>query len=190
MKTSAMKKAWFGALAGTPLGTVWAAVSEAGLVAVDFQEDNAIKDDAVADDAIINGGGKLIERLHRMGFEKVEHDPERVSAALEQIGEYLAGTRREFDLPIDWAVQTPFQQEALRATLAIPYGQVSTYGELARGLGRPRAARAVGRAEATNPLPLVIPCHRVLGSDGALHGYGAGRGLETKAWLLKLEGRI
>ncbi len=90
---------------------------------------------------------------------------------------------------IDWSVLTPFQQKVLQATLAIPYGQTRTYAEIAQQVGKPRAARAVGRAEATNPMPVVIPCHRVIGSDGKLHGYGAGEGLPTKAWLLELEGR-
>ena len=90
-------------------------------------------------------------------------------------------------MSIDWSVLTPFQERALRATYDIPYGRVKTYGEIAQLLGNPRAARAVGRAEATNPMPLVIPCHRVIGSDGGLHGYGAGEGLATKAWLLELE---
>jgi methylated-DNA-[protein]-cysteine S-methyltransferase len=115
-------------------------------------------------------------------------EPGRTASATRQIGEYLRGERREFDLPIDWTVLTPFQQRALRATYEIPYGQVATYGELARRLDQPGAARAVGRAEATNPMPLVIPCHRLIGADGGLHGYGAGVGLETKAWLLRLEG--
>ena len=81
-----------------------------------------------------------------------------------------------------------FQREALLATFAIPYGQTSTYGEIAMQIGRLRSARAVGRAEATNPMPLVIPCHRVLGSDGKLRGYGGG--LDIKKWLLRLEGAV
>ena len=72
-------------------------------------------------------------------------------------------------------------------TDAIPYGNTLTYGELAVRLGKPRAARAVGRAEATNPIPLVLPCHRVVGWDGGLRGYGTGAGVQTKAWLLALE---
>jgi O-6-methylguanine DNA methyltransferase len=75
----------------------------------------------------------------------------------------------------------------LRATYEIPYGETRTYKQIAEVIGAPGAARAVGRAEATNPMPVVLPCHRVLGSDGKLHGYGAGAGLETKTWLLKLE---
>ena len=82
---------------------------------------------------------------------------------------------------------TPFQVEALQATYNIAFGQVATYKEIAHQIGKPRAARGVGRAEATNPMPLVIPCHRVIGSDGGLHGYGGRGGLRTKAWLLRLE---
>jgi len=81
----------------------------------------------------------------------------------------------------------PFQLAALKATQSIPYGQTKTYAEIACEIGKPQAARAVGRAEATNPIPLVIPCHRVIGTDGKLHGYGGGKGIETKAWLLALE---
>jgi methylated-DNA-[protein]-cysteine S-methyltransferase len=113
---------------------------------------------------------------------------EKIAAAAGQIGAYLRREREAFDLQIDWSVLTPFQELALRAVFAIPYGQLSSYGEIARQIGKPRAVRAVGRANATNPMPIVIPCHRVLGSDGKLHGYGAPGGLETKAWLLRLEG--
>ena len=82
---------------------------------------------------------------------------------------------------------SPFQRAALKETYAIPVGEVATYGEIAHRVGNPRAARAVGRAMATNPIPLVIPCHRVVGVDG-LRGFGAPGKLKTKAWLLNLEG--
>ena len=165
------KTAFYSSAVLDPIGEVWVAVSDQGLAAIEF-----------------GGGWPEFERsLHRQGFEQLVADAERVGPALAQIGEYLASQRQDFDLPIDWSLYTPFQRQALQATIAVPYGQTVTYGELAARLGRPRAARAVGRAEATNPLPLVIPCHRVLGSDGKLHGYGAGAGLATKAWLLALE---
>lgn len=166
-----MKTAWIGLLETSPLGPVWVAVSEKGLVAVEVDADKEAIEAAAS----------------RLGFDQISQDESQTAEAAAQIGEYLTGTRVVFDFPIDWSVMKPFQQEALRSTFAIPYGETRTYGEIAQVLGRPRAARAVGRAEATNPMPLVIPCHRVLGADGRLHGYGAGRGLETKAWLLKLE---
>ena len=95
-----------------------------------------------------------------------------------------------FTLVIDWTVLRPFQQAVLQATYEIPYGETRTYKEIAERIGRPRAARAVGRAEATNPMPLVIPCHRVIGVDGKLHGYGLAEGVKTKEWLLKMEGAV
>jgi len=107
-----------------------------------------------------------------------------------QIQEYLSGERTTFDLEIDWRLITPFQRQVLELQLAIPYGETRTYGQLAAQLGKPRAARAVGRAGATNPIPLIIPCHRVIGSDGSLRGYGAPGGIQTKAWLLALESQV
>ncbi len=107
---------------------------------------------------------------------------------LAHLREYLEGMRRTFPLPIAWEALPPFQRVVLQATFAIPYGQVRTYGEVAGAIGRPKAARAVGRALATNPMPIVVPCHRVVGHDRRLHGYGGPGGLTTKAWLLQLEG--
>jgi methylated-DNA-[protein]-cysteine S-methyltransferase len=119
-----------------------------------------------------------------------DHDPARrqLPAYLSQIQQYLDGKRSHFDLPIDWSEMTPFQLKTLRETWAIPYGQFRTYRGLAGRLGQPKAARAVGGALAANPMALVIPCHRVIGTDRSLHGFAAPGGLDTKAWLLELEG--
>jgi methylated-DNA-[protein]-cysteine S-methyltransferase len=164
-------KVFIGKISTSPLGPIWAAVSEQGLVVVEISRDQVA----------------INEQLIRMSYDQVVVDQDKTAAALQEISEYLSGERQTFEMPIDWSVLTPFQERALRATFEIPYGSVKTYGEIAQLLGNPRAARAVGRAEATNPMPLVIPCHRVIGSDGGLHGYGAGEGLATKAWLLELE---
>lgn len=110
----------------------------------------------------------------------------RVLEATErQLAEYFAGTRREFDLPLA-AAGTEFQLAAWQALQAIPYGLTISYGELARRIGRPRAVRAVGAANGANPIPIVIPCHRVIGADGRLTGFGGG--LPVKRRLLELEG--
>lgn len=162
---------YIGELSSSPLGPIWVAVSEDGLVAVETGADREA----------------FVEWLKRYGYQRILLDQDETAQATRQISEYLHGDRSDFELPIDWSVLTPFQREVLRATYEIPYGQVATYGGLAQQVGNPRAARAVGRAEATNPMPLVIPCHRVIGADGGLHGYGSGKGIETKAWLLALE---
>ena len=118
------------------------------------------------------------------------YDPEKVERVVIQLKEYLEGKRHLFTIVIDWMVLRPFQRAVLQATYQIPYGETRTYKEISVQIHRHHAARAVGRAEATNPMPLVIPCHRVIGSDGKLHGYGLGEGLKTKEWLLKLEGAL
>ena len=111
-----------------------------------------------------------------------------VAEALEQLGEYFARARRSFSVPIDWLAMPLFQQRVLRLAEAIPYGEVRAYGQIARELGQPGAARAVGRALAANPIGILLPCHRVIGADGSLHGFSAAGGLATKSWLLELEG--
>jgi methylated-DNA-[protein]-cysteine S-methyltransferase len=108
-------------------------------------------------------------------------------AAAQQIQTYLAGDLKEFSLRIDWRVYTDFQRDVLKQTLAIPYGQTLSYGEVAAAIGRPKAFRAVGQAEKSNEVPLVIPCHRVIGSDGSLTGYGGKDNTDIKANLLDFE---
>jgi len=109
--------------------------------------------------------------------------------AAEQVEAYLAGELTRFDIPIDWQVVRGFHREALQLCFEIPYGQTRTYGDLALTLGKPSAtARAVGTAMSTNPIPVIVPCHRVVGKDGKLQGYSGPRGIETKAALLHLEG--
>jgi len=163
-----------GSLQNSPLGDVWVAVSEQGLVAIEWSQGEA------------DFGSFLAKRFKRPG----EPDFEKAAPALLQLDQYLRGARKAFDLPIDWSLLSSFQRKVLGIVYAIPYGQVRTYGDIALEIGNPKAARAVGRANATNPMPLVIPCHRVIGSDGKLHGYGGGEGLPTKEWLLQMEGAV
>ena len=114
----------------------------------------------------------------------LELDARRCAPARAQVEEYFQGRRTAFDLPLD-ADGTPFQKEVWRALLDIPFGETESYGALARRLGRPQASRAVGRANGTNPISLLVPCHRVVGSDGSLTGYGGG--LPLKRALLDFE---
>jgi methylated-DNA-[protein]-cysteine S-methyltransferase len=120
------------------------------------------------------------------GFSALEsaHDPVLDEAA-RQLDAYFAGKRRSFDLPLK-ASGTDWQKRVWNALCAIPFGETATYGDIARALGQPTATRAVGAANGRNPIPIVVPCHRVIGADGTLTGYGGG--LPTKRWLLAHEG--
>jgi len=163
---------FIGVASHTPLGSVWVALNDRGLIAVEISStDNA-----------------FCKMLERRFHTQAVLDKVRTSEAVRQVREYLDGKRESFDLPIDWSVMTPLQIQVLQATYAIPRGETRAYGTIAAQIGNPQASRAVGRAEATNPMPLVIPCHRVIGADGSLRGYGGSGGLQTKAWLLQLEG--
>ncbi len=110
-----------------------------------------------------------------------------LDAAVEQLGEYFAGARTDFDLPLR-PIGTPFQLTAWEALRGIPFGETRSYGEQAAKVGDRRKARAVGAANGQNPIPIVVPCHRVIGSNGHLTGFGGG--IETKAWLLDHELRV
>ena len=159
----------------TPVGTIWVAASDAGVVAI----------------SLWDGDERFAAEVARLTGETPDASAppgSHVAAALEQLAAYLCGELREVTVPLDWSTMKPFQKAALERVCAVAYGRTSTYGTVAEELGRPGAMRAVGRANATNPIPIIIPCHRILGADGKLHGYGARGGLETKAWLLRLEG--
>ena len=169
-----MDKLYFGQTGVTQLGKFWLAASDLGLVAVEWGQTRVDFEDY------------LLKRFKR----GIQYSPDHIREASTQLKEYLSGERKSFTMKIDWSVLRQFQQSVLHATHEIPYGETRTYKEIALRIGRPRAARAVGRAEATNPMPLVLPCHRVIGADGKLHGYGLAEGLKTKAWLLKLEGAV
>lgn len=132
-------------------------------------------------------------------FEGQRHQPDAstwpiaanhplLQQARTQLTEYFTGLRRQFDLPLDLSAGTPFQQAVWHALLSLPFGKTCSYGALSAQLGRPTAVRAVSSAVGRNPLSIVVPCHRVLGANGALTGYAGG--LDRKAALLKLEGAL
>ena len=117
-------------------------------------------------------------------------DHRATSDAVQQLAQYFRRERWTFDLPLDLRTDTPFQAMVLRHIQGVPAGQTITYGQIATALGDPERAIAVGQALAVNPLPILIPCHRVIGADGALVGYSAYGGVETKAALLRHEGAL
>jgi methylated-DNA-[protein]-cysteine S-methyltransferase len=141
----------------------------------------------IADDDGLRGIRFATERSRLPESDAAGADHPVLVETVRQLDEYFAGERREFDLPLRPA-GTAFQLAAWRALRAIPYGRTVSYGEQARRLGHPGRARAVGAANGRNPLPIVVPCHRVIGADGSLTGFGGG--LETKAWLLDHERRV
>lgn len=129
--------------------------------------------------------------IERQGHLPWEELPERTSDVLEaarvQLDEYFRGERAEFDLPLR-LVGTPFQRQVWQLLGEVPFGDVLSYGEIGRSTGRPTAGRAVGGAVGANPVPIIVPCHRVLASDGRITGYSGGNGIPTKVWLLDHEG--
>jgi methylated-DNA-[protein]-cysteine S-methyltransferase len=161
---------------GSDIGPLLLAATREGLVNVVFHATDAVRDRAV---------GRLASRL---GTEPVEAPGSPLLAeAIRQVEAYLAGERRDFDLPLDWSLISGFNREVLRELASgVPYGTVVGYGDLAGRVGQPGAAQAVGMAMGANPLPVVVPCHRVVESGGGIGGFGGG--LETKRKLLALEG--
>jgi methylated-DNA-[protein]-cysteine S-methyltransferase len=161
-------------LTDTAMGPMLVSVEGGRLIAVKFGVDERRLPHAVED---------LQRELH--GTFELRRGDAKVRLVTKQLCEYLAGKRDRFDVEIDLSWVTPFRRAVLEECARIPRGQVATYGELARRVGRPKAFRAVGNTMRTNPIPIVIPCHRVVGSDGGLTGFGGG--LEMKRRLLALE---
>jgi methylated-DNA-[protein]-cysteine S-methyltransferase len=158
----------------SPLGTAHVAATERGLVSVGLP--NLSEESFLAQ---ISSG--LSPRVLEL--------PARLDPARRQLDEYFAGERREFELEVDWRLVRPgFFSRVLRNTAKLPFGTTTTYGEIAARAGSPRAYRAAGTALGRNPIPIVVPCHRVLPSGGAIGGYGGGP--EMKEFLLRLEGSV
>lgn len=164
------------AVADTGIGPLLLAATADGLVNVVFHATDAVRDRA------------LTRLASRLGGEPVEAPGSPLLAeAIRQLESYFAGERRDFELPLDWSLISGFNRQVLRELASgVPYGSVVGYGDLAGRVGQPGAAQAVGVAMGSNPLPVVVPCHRVVESDGGIGGFGGG--LETKRALLALEG--
>lgn len=137
---------------------------------------------------LLSSDGRALTGLRMAPFEAPsgwERDAGPFEDVVEQLAAYFAGTRKSFDVELN-ASGTPFQQRVWNALQDIPYGETISYGELARRIGKSKAVRAVGRANGANPIAVIVPCHRVIGANGTLTGYGGG--LDRKAKLLALEG--
>ncbi|TSD49488.1 methylated-DNA--[protein]-cysteine S-methyltransferase [Rhodococcus sp. KBS0724] len=156
----------------SPIGKLLIAATEAGLVRVAFA---------------VEGHDVVLGRLAETVSPRVLHHPRRLDTVARELDEYFAGTRKEFDLNLDFQLAKGFRREVLRHLPEIEYGHTASYSAVATASGSPRAVRAVGTACAKNPLPLVVPCHRVVRSDGSLGQYAGGP--ELKAVLLDLESR-
>jgi len=159
-------------LIDTPVGRLLVAVTDHGVCEIEYDANPEAEE----------------ERLARLFGVRVLRSPRPTDAARRQLDEYFAGKRREFELRVDLRPTREFAHAVLDELARVPYGQLTTYGALAAKAGRPRAARAVGTVMNRNPVPIVLPCHRVVGSNGALVGYGGG--LDRKRALLELEGAI
>jgi methylated-DNA-[protein]-cysteine S-methyltransferase len=162
------------ALVDSPVGTLVAARTTHGLACLSY-EDHHGGVDAVLDTLAARISPRILEA------------PARLDDVRRELDEYFEHRRTRFDLPIDWALVTPFGRRVLQATAAIPFGEVSTYGQVAAQAGNPKAARATGNALGSNPVPIVVPCHRVLHTGGRGIGNYTG-GVHRKQALLRLEG--
>lgn len=155
-----------------PIGRVLVAVGDAGLVRVSFRQSES---------------AFVAELEGQLGMRAVR-SPSETAEVVEQLRAYFAGRRRRFDVPVDLRHVTPFVRRVLNATMQVPAGNLVSYGDIARRIGQPKGSRAVGQALGRNPIPIVIPCHRVIAAGGRIGGYGGG--LAIKRRLLRLEGSL
>jgi methylated-DNA-[protein]-cysteine S-methyltransferase len=155
----------------SPIGLLLLAATPAGLIRIAFDNETEVLDDLA---------GRISPRI-------LEY-PTRLAVARKELGEYFAGGRDRFGLSLDWSLIGGFRRKILEITAGIPFGTVSTYREVAERAGRPKGARAAGQALGGNPIPVIIPCHRVLRSGGGMGGYAGGT--DRKEFLLRLEGSI
>jgi methylated-DNA-[protein]-cysteine S-methyltransferase len=146
----------------SPIGTLLLMATPKGLVRIAFEDEN--RDEVLGEVAM----------------------PRRLDPVRRELDRYFAGELQDFEVPLDWSLVGDFARKVLRRTARIPYGSVASYGEVAMEVGTPRGARAVGNALGSNPIPVVVPCHRVVRTGGAIGGYGGG--LPRKRYLLALEG--
>jgi methylated-DNA-[protein]-cysteine S-methyltransferase len=155
----------------SPIGTLLLMATPRGLVRIAFEDEN--RDDVL---------GEVAQQLS----PRILEAPRRLDPVRRELDRYFACRLRDFEVPIDWSLSREFARKVLRRTSEIPYGSVASYKDVAVGVGTPRGARAVGNALGSNPIPVVVPCHRVVLTGGAIGGYGGG--LPRKRWLLALEG--
>lgn len=152
----------------SPLGLIRIVADAAAVVAVSFNPESSPK-------------------LNKVGLTGQEQPNQISQQAALQIDEYFSGERTCFDLPISFGKRSAFGQSILDGLISVPYGETWSYGALAAKCHYPKAARAVGRVMASNPIPIIVPCHRIVGSSGKLTGYSGGDGVSTKKWLLDFE---
>jgi methylated-DNA-[protein]-cysteine S-methyltransferase len=157
----------------SPVGKLMVAATPRGLVRITFP---------------VEKPETVLEQLASRVSPRILESPARLDDVRRELDRYFEGRLQRFDLPLDWQLTRGFYRKVLRATARIPYGQTRSYSEMANKAGSPRAVRATGTALGSNPLPIIVPCHRVLRSGGALGGYGGG--LEVKQALLELEGAL
>lgn len=170
------------ALFSSPIGPLFLAASAKGLVALEFDARSPGQQSIRP-----NPRNLRDEQKNDQGKLRFQESPAALRPYHEQLEEYFSRTRREFTFPLDLR-GTDFQLSCWRALSAIPYGETRTYADIARAIGKPHAFRAVGMANNRNPIAIVVPCHRVIASDGTLCGYGGG--LDVKRCLLELEGAL